>query len=140
MCYGDDNFGRLRSADDGHWPLGCGYDLCERLIQEHQGFGSQYYDYDEEGNLNRMRLVDGNLVDIHYRQERLFQMVHNGQILTEHGWHHGQEITRRQGQGDTLKLRSFYDSRHRLVCQWLTAAEQEGSLLRRDWEYDPAGL
>ncbi|WP_163023888.1 RHS repeat domain-containing protein, partial [Pseudomonas viridiflava] len=37
--YRYDALGRLVSVDDGHWPLAYEYDLQDRLITEHQGWG-----------------------------------------------------------------------------------------------------
>ncbi|VYT90763.1 hypothetical protein [Metakosakonia massiliensis] len=65
--------------------------------------------------------------------------MHNGKILTEHSWSRGLEMTRRIGDSEDIQLRNLYDSRQRLVSQRVTNRQQEGDILRRDWQYDPAG-
>ncbi|PXZ04751.1 hypothetical protein [Gilliamella apicola] len=38
------------------------YDKCGRITQEHQGFSSQYFDYDPAGRLFRTRMPDDNIL------------------------------------------------------------------------------
>ena len=65
-----DGFGRLSEIDDGQWPLVWQYDKCGRITQEHQGFSSQYFDYDPAGRLFRTRMPDGKLTCRHQFDER----------------------------------------------------------------------
>ena len=57
-----DIFERLSEIDDGQWPLVWQYDKCGRITQEHQGFSSQYFDYDPAGRLFRTQMPDGNIL------------------------------------------------------------------------------
>lgn len=98
MTYGYDGFGRLNLADDTAWPLAWQYDKRGRLTQEHQCFASQHYAYDAAGNLTQMRLPDGQQLDFLHHNGRTIRIDLDGQLLTEHGWRNGQEITRRHGE------------------------------------------
>ncbi|PMU07111.1 hypothetical protein C1Y11_29080, partial [Pseudomonas sp. FW305-20] len=65
--YRYDRLGRLVSVDDGHdHPLEFEYDPQDRLITEHQGWGTLRYGYDACGQLNRLRLPDGSKLDYHH--------------------------------------------------------------------------
>ena len=77
-----DGFGRLSEIDDGQWPLVWQYDKCGRITQEHQGFSSQYFDYDPAGRLFRTRMPDGNILTYHYQGENVSQIDLNGQTLS----------------------------------------------------------
>lgn len=141
--YEYDGFGRLHVADDGHWPLAWGYDDCNRLTQEHQGFASQYYAYNADGQLSHMRMVDGNILKMDYENGELFQIIHNGLVLSEHQWQRGRETRRLFGSQhqnhSKCGLYNDYDSCQQLISQRARQRDGEGDILRRDYQYDPAG-
>ncbi|MCF5184540.1 hypothetical protein CXB36_03155, partial [Pseudomonas syringae pv. syringae] len=44
------------------------YDLQDRLITEHQGWGTTRYEYDALGQLSQCRLPDGSKLDYHHQR------------------------------------------------------------------------
>ncbi|MCU7264603.1 type IV secretion protein Rhs, partial [Pseudomonas koreensis] len=65
--YRYDRLGRLTGVDDGQdHPLAFEYDLQDRLITEHQGWGTLRYAYDACGQLKRLRLPDNSKLDYQY--------------------------------------------------------------------------
>ncbi|RON10681.1 type IV secretion protein Rhs [Pseudomonas brassicacearum] len=97
-CY--DRLGRLVSVDDGHdHPLEFEYDQQDRLITEHQGWGTLRYGYDACGQLNRLRLPDNSALDYHHAKGGALTAIDlNGTRLTTHVFNAGREQQRQQGQ------------------------------------------
>ncbi|MHC8289344.1 RHS repeat-associated core domain-containing protein [Pseudomonas sp. XS1P51] len=110
-CY--DSLGRLISVDDGHdHPLEFEYDQQDRLITEHQGWGTLRYGYDACGQLNRLRLPDGSKLDYHYAKGGALTAIDlNGARLSTHQFEFGREQQRQQGQ---LTSQYHYDEQGRL--------------------------
>ena len=110
-CY--DNLGRLISVDDGHdHPLEFEYDPQDRLITEHQGWGTLRYGYDACGQLNRLRLPDGSKLDYRHEKGGALSVIDlNGTRLTTHQFTFGREQQRHQGQ---LTSQYHYDEQGRL--------------------------
>ena len=106
------HLGRLVNVDDGHWPLAYEYDVQDRLITEHQGWGTTRYEYDSVGQLNHCRLPDGSTLDYrHLPGGRLSSIDLNGSRLTSHQFSAGREQQRQQG----LLLSQYqYDEQGRL--------------------------
>ncbi|MHC8303870.1 RHS repeat-associated core domain-containing protein [Pseudomonas sp. PB3P13] len=113
VTYRYDTLGRLIGVDDGHdHPLEFEYDLQDRLITEHQGWGTLRYGYDACGQLKRMRLPDGSKLD--YQRAKggaLTGIDLNGARLTTHQFVFGREQTRQQG---VLTSQYHYDEQGRL--------------------------
>ncbi|EJM11188.1 Rhs family protein, partial [Pseudomonas sp. GM21] len=111
--YRYDNLGRLISVDDGHdHPLEFEYDPQDRLITEHQGWGTLRYGYDACGQLNRLRLPDGSKLDYHHAKGGALTAIDlNGARLTSHQFAFGREQQRQQGQ---LTSHYHYDEQGRL--------------------------
>ncbi|MCQ6260284.1 type IV secretion protein Rhs, partial [Pseudomonas sp. Q11] len=97
--YRYDGLGRLVHVNDGSdHPLAFEYDAQDRLIGEHQGWGTLRYRYDACGRLNHLRLPDNSQLDYHHaRGGALTAIDLNGSRLTEHQLHGGRERQRRQG-------------------------------------------
>ncbi|HJR32725.1 MAG TPA: RHS repeat-associated core domain-containing protein [Pseudomonas sp.] len=134
--YRYDSLGRLTSVDDGHdHPLEFEYDRQDRLITEHQGWGTLRYGYDACGQLNRLRLPDGSKLDYHHaRGGALTAIDLNGARLTSHTYKSGRELQRQQG----LLLSDYaYDDQGRLKAH--AVSQQQKSLYRRDYAYSPNG-
>ncbi|MGF1688416.1 DUF6531 domain-containing protein [Photobacterium japonica] len=143
--------GKLLSVDDGERPLFFEYDELGQLTVEHQGYATLRYGYDSQGRLTKMKLPDGNRLRYHYQVGSLLNGIDlNGEPLTRHGYQHGQEISRRQGQA---KSHYTYDEQGRLTQQQLTfgnsqhanARVHHGSdyskvLQQRDYRYNVTGL
>jgi RHS repeat-associated protein len=110
-CY--DSLGRLVGVDDGHdHPLEFEYDPQDRLITEHQGWGTLRYGYDACGQLNRLRLPDGSKLDYHHAKGGALTAIDlNGARLTTHQFTFGREQQRQQGQ---LTSHYHYDDQGRL--------------------------
>ncbi|MCU1760279.1 type IV secretion protein Rhs, partial [Pseudomonas sp. 14P_8.1_Bac3] len=111
--YRYDTLGRLIRVDDGHdHPLEFEYDAQDRLITEHQGWGTLRYGYDACGQLKRMRLPDGSKLDYHHEKGGALSAIDlNGARLTTHQFPFGREQQRQQGQ---LTSQYHYDEQGRL--------------------------
>lgn len=98
--YRYDGLGRLIGVDDGQdHPLEFEYDLQDRLITEHQSWGTLRYAYDACGQLKRMRLPDGSVLDYHLEKGGALSAIDlNGARLTTHQSAFGRELQRQQGQ------------------------------------------
>ncbi|KNH29926.1 type IV secretion protein Rhs [Pseudomonas syringae] len=134
--YRYDSLGRLTSVDDGHdHPLEFEYDRQDRLITEHQGWGTLRYDYDACGQLNRLRLPDGSKLDYHRAKGGALTAIDlNGARLTSHTYKSGRELQRRQG----LLLSEYaYDDQGRLKAH--AVSQQQKNLYRRDYAYSANG-
>ncbi|MGG7651814.1 type IV secretion protein Rhs, partial [Pseudomonas sp. ES4] len=134
--YRYDRLGRLLSVDDGHdHPLEFEYDSQDRLITEHQGWGTLRYGYDACGQLNRLRLPDGSKLDYHHaRGGALTAIDLNGARLSEHQFAFGREQQRQQGQ---LLSEYAYDDQGRLKAH--AVSQQHQALYRRDYAYSANG-
>uniref|UniRef100_UPI00399A8F00 DUF6531 domain-containing protein n=1 Tax=Pseudomonas sp. MWU12-2029 TaxID=2927805 RepID=UPI00399A8F00 len=111
--YRYDRLGRLVGVDDGqNHPLAFEYDLQDRLVREHQGWGTLRYTYDACGQLSRMRLPDNSKLDYHYAKGGALTAIDlNGALLTRHVYQNGREQQRQQG----LLLSEYaYDEQGRL--------------------------
>jgi RHS repeat-associated protein len=134
--YRYDSLGRLTSVDDGHdHPLEFEYDQQDRLITEHQGWGTLRYGYDACGQLNRLRLPDGSKLDYHHAKGGALTAIDlNGARLTSHQFAFGREQQRQQG----LLLSEYaYDDQGRLKAH--AVSQQQKSLYRRDYAYSLNG-
>ncbi|MBD9604916.1 RHS repeat-associated protein [Pseudomonas sp. PvR086] len=134
--YRYDSLGRLVSVDDGHdHPLEFEYDQQDRLITEHQGWGTLRYAYDACGQLNRLRLPDGSKLDYHHAKGGALTAIDlNGTRLTNHTYKSGRELQRQQG----LLLSEYaYDEQGRLKAH--AVSQQQKSLYRRDYAYSLNG-
>ncbi|WP_448093526.1 RHS repeat-associated core domain-containing protein [Pseudomonas lini] len=134
--YRYDSLGRLTSVDDGHdHPLEFEYDRQDRLITEHQGWGTLRYDYDACGQLNRLRLPDGSKLDYHHAKGgELTAIDLNGARLTSHTYKSSRELQRQQG----LLLSEYaYDDQGRLKAH--AVSQQQKTLYRRDYAYSANG-
>ncbi|MBV7512178.1 RHS repeat-associated core domain-containing protein [Pseudomonas sp. PDM25] len=134
--YRYDSLGRLVSVDDGHdHPLEFEYDQQDRLITEHQGWGTLRYGYDACGQLNRLRLPDGSKLDYqHAKGGALTAIDLNGARLTTHQFAFGREQQRQQGQ---LLSEYAYDDQGRLKAH--AVSQQHQTLYRRDYAYSANG-
>ncbi|MCF4999000.1 hypothetical protein GIW69_25975, partial [Pseudomonas syringae] len=134
--YHYDRLGRLTSVDDGqNHPLAFEYDLQDRLITEHQGWGTLRYAYDACGQLKRMRLPDGSKLDYYHAKGGALTAIDlNGSPLTTHQFKFGREQQRQQG----LLLSEYaYDDQGRLKAH---AVSQNRQLrYRRDYAYNANG-
>ncbi|WP_448110484.1 RHS repeat-associated core domain-containing protein [Pseudomonas lini] len=134
--YRYDALGRLTSVDDGHdHPLEFEYDQQDRLITEHQGWGTLRYGYDACGQLKRLRLPDGSKLDYHHAKGGALTAIDlNGARLTSHTYKSGREQQRQQG----LLLSEYaYDDQGRLKAH--AVSQQQKSLYRRDYAYSANG-
>ena len=134
--YRYDSLGRLISVDDGHdHPLEFEYDQQDRLITEHQGWGTLRYGYDACGQLNRLRLPDGSKLDYHHAKGGALTVIDlNGTRLTTHQFAFGREQQRQQG----LLLSEYaYDEQGRLKAHAVRQNQQP--LYRRDYAYSANG-
>jgi RHS repeat-associated protein len=133
--YSYDALGRLVNVDDSNWPLAYEYDLQDRLITEHQGWGTTRYEYDNLGQLSHCRLPDGSNLDYrHQAGGRLSSIDLNGSRLTTHQFSAGREQQRQQG----LLLSQYqYDEQGRLQAH--TVSQQDRNLFRRRYAYDANG-
>ncbi|WP_095052835.1 RHS repeat-associated core domain-containing protein [Pseudomonas sp. Irchel s3b2] len=130
--YRYDSLGRLTSVDDGHdHPLEFEYDQQDRLITEHQGWGTLRYRYDACGQLNRLRLPDTSKLDYHHAKGGALTAIDlNGARLTTHQFAFGREQNRQQG----LLLSEYaYDDQGRLKAH--AVSQQQKNLYRRDYAY-----
>ncbi|WP_434710338.1 RHS domain-containing protein [Pseudomonas sp. R1-1] len=134
--YAYDRLGRLIAVDDGHnHPLAFEYDRQDRLITEHQGWGTLRYAYDACGQLKRLRLPDNSKLDYHYAKGGALSAIDlNGTPLTRHVYQFGREVQRQQG----LLLSEYaYDEQGRLLAH--AVGHQRDSLYRRDYAYSANG-
>jgi RHS repeat-associated protein len=134
--YRHDSLGRLIGVDDGHdHPLEFEYDQQDRLITEHQGWGTLRYAYDACGQLNRLRLPDGSKLDYHHAKGGALTAIDlNGARLTGHQFTFGREQQRQQGQ---LLSDYAYDDQGRLQAHAVSQSQQP--LYRRDYAYSANG-
>ncbi|MCU1749823.1 RHS repeat protein [Pseudomonas sp. 6D_7.1_Bac1] len=133
-CY--DSLGRLVSVDNGHdHPLEFEYDQQDRLITEHQGWGTLRYGYDACGQLNHLRLPDNSKLDYHHAKGGALTAIDlNGARLTSHQFEFGRERQRQQG----LLLSEYaYDDQGRLQAH--AVSQQQKNLYRRDYAYSANG-
>ncbi|RON25491.1 RHS repeat-associated core domain-containing protein [Pseudomonas lini] len=130
--YRYDSLGRLTSVDDGHdHPLEFEYDQQDRLITEHQGWGTLRYGYDACGQLNRLRLPDGSKLDYHHAKGGALTAIDlNGARLTSHQFTFGREQQRQQGQ---LTSQYHYDEQGRLQAHAIN--QQSSPLYMRHYSY-----
>ncbi|MDQ3200967.1 MAG: RHS repeat protein, partial [Pseudomonadota bacterium] len=136
VAYRYDTLSRLIGVDDGHdHPLEFEYDLQDRLITEHQSWGTLRYGYDACGQLNRMRLPDGSKLDYQRANGGALTGIDlNGARLSSHTFIAGREKTRQQG----LLLSEYaYDDQGRLQAH--AVSQNQRSLYRRDYAYSANG-
>ncbi|MHC8407834.1 RHS repeat-associated core domain-containing protein [Pseudomonas sp. TMB3-21] len=136
VTYRYDSLGRLTGVDDGHdHPLEFEYDLQDRLITEHQGWGTLRYGYDACGQLKRMRLPDGSKLDYQRANGGALTGIDlNGARLSSHTFVAGREKNRQQG----LLLSEYaYDDQGRLQAH--AVSQNQRSLYRRDYAYSDNG-
>ncbi|AZV26101.1 type IV secretion protein Rhs [Pseudomonas syringae] len=136
VSYRYDRLGRLVGVDDGQdHPLAFEYDLQDRLVREHQGWGTLRYTYDACGQLTRMRLPDNSKLDYHYAKGGALTAIDlNGALLTRHVYQNGREQQRQQG----LLLSEYaYDEQGRLRAH--AVGHQRSGLYRRDFAYSANG-
>ncbi|WP_210639990.1 RHS repeat-associated core domain-containing protein [Pseudomonas sp. Tri1] len=135
--YRYDGLGRLVHVDDGtDHPLAFEYDVHDRLITEHQGWGTLRYRYDIGGRLNHLRLPDNSTLDYHHTLGGVLIAIDlNGTRLTEHRFDGGRERQRQQG----LLLSEYdYDEQGRLKAQTVWQTQQQ-QLFWRDYTYSAKG-
>ncbi|WP_422776208.1 RHS repeat-associated core domain-containing protein [Pseudomonas mediterranea] len=134
--YRYDGLGRLVDVDDGSdHPLAFEYDTQDRLITEHQGWGTLRYGYDACGRLNHLRLPDNSKVDYHHAPGGALTAIDlNGARLTEHLVRGGRERQRQQG----LLLSQYeHDEQGRLKAH--SVLQNQQTLFWRDYAYSPKG-
>nr|WP_242487312.1 RHS repeat-associated core domain-containing protein [Pseudomonas sp. TH15] len=136
ITYQYDHLGLLMAVNDGQkYPLAFEYDLQDRLVAEHQGWGTLRYTYDACGQLKRMRLPDNSKLDYHYAKGGVLTAIDlNGSQLTGHVYQSGREKNRQQG----LLLSEYsYDDQGRLLAH--AVGHRRDSLYRRDYAYSANG-
>ncbi|MDT3314117.1 RHS repeat-associated core domain-containing protein [Pseudomonas sp. rhizo66] len=136
VSYQYDRLGRLTGVDDGQQhPLAFEYDRQDRLITEHQGWGTLRYRYDACGQLKRLRLPDNSLLDYHHAKGGALNGIDlNGTPLTRHVYQSGRELQRQQG----LLLSEYsYDDQGRLLAH--AVGHQRDAFYRRDYAYSANG-
>jgi YD repeat-containing protein len=136
IAYRYDRLGRLVSVDDGQeHPLAFDYDAHDRLITEHQGWGTLRYGYDACGQLQHLRLPDNNRLKYHRAQGGALTAIDlNGTRLTTHSVVAGREQSRQQG---ALLSEYAYDDQGRLHAH--AVSQQQRPLYRRDYAYAANG-
>ncbi|WP_338585444.1 RHS repeat-associated core domain-containing protein [Pseudomonas sp. MAG733B] len=133
-CY--DGLGRLVSVDDGQdHPLEFEYDVHDRLITEHQGWGTLRYGYDVSGQLKHLRLPDNSRLEYHRAEGGALTAIDlNGTRLTNHQFECGRERQRQQG----LLLSDYaYDEQGRLQAH--AVRQNQRPLYRREYAYSANG-
>ncbi len=132
VSYQYDPLGRLTGVDDGqNHPLAFEYDRQDRLITEHQGWGTLRYAYDAYGQLKRMRLPDNSKLDYHHAKGGALTAIDlNGARLTTHQFEFGREQTRQQG---LLHSHYHYDEQGRLQAHAVN--QQSSPLYLRHYSY-----
>ncbi|QIB07306.1 RHS repeat protein [Pseudomonas fluorescens] len=135
--YRYDELGRLVHVNDGsNRPLAFEYDAQDRLVGEHQGWGTLRYRYDACGRLNHLRLPDDSQLDYHHAPGGALTAIDlNGSRLTEHRFDGGRERQRQQGR---LLSDYAYDEQGRLKAQTVWQNPQQ-QLFWRDYAYSPRG-
>ncbi|MBS4078017.1 RHS repeat-associated core domain-containing protein [Pseudomonas rustica] len=136
VSYQYDPLGRLIGVDNGqNHPLAFEYDRQDRLITEHQGWGTLRYAYDACGQLKSMRLPDNSKLDYqHAKGGALAGIDLNGAPLTRHVYQSGREQQREQG----LLLSEYsYDEQGRLLAH--AVGHKRDSMYRRDYAYSANG-
>ncbi|ALI08883.1 type IV secretion protein Rhs [Pseudomonas fluorescens] len=135
--YRYDDLGRLIQVDDGSdHPLAFEYDAQDRLVTEHQGWGTLRYRYDACGRLNHLRLPEDSQLDYHHAPGGALTAIDlNGARLTEHRVDGGRERQRQQG---LLRSDYTYDEQGRLKAQTVWQNPQQ-QLFWRDYAYSPRG-
>ncbi|QKS85172.1 RHS repeat-associated core domain-containing protein [Pseudomonas bijieensis] len=135
--YRYDELGRLVHVNDGSdRPLAFEYDAQDRLVGEHQGWGTLRYRYDACGRLNHLRLPDDSQLDYHHAPGGALTAIDlNGSRLTEHRFDGGRERQRQQGR---LLSDYAYDEQGRLKAQTVWQNPQQ-QLFWRDYAYSPRG-
>ncbi|WP_346429618.1 RHS repeat-associated core domain-containing protein [Pseudomonas bijieensis] len=135
--YRYDELGRLVHVNDGsNRPLAFEYDAQDRLVGEHQGWGTLRYRYDACGRLNHLRLPDDSQLDYHHAPGGALTAIDlNGSRLTEHRFDGGRERQRQQGR---LLSDYAYDEQGRLKAQTVWQSQQQ-QLFWRDYAYSPRG-
>ncbi|VVQ06358.1 Putative deoxyribonuclease RhsC [Pseudomonas fluorescens] len=134
--YRYDSLGRLASVDDGQdHPLAFEYDAHDRLITEHQGWGTLSYGYDACGQLRHLYLPDNSRLQYHRAEGGALTAIDlNGSRLTGHRFDFGRERQRQQG----LLLSDYaYDKQGRLRAH--TVCQNQALLYRRDYAYAANG-
>ncbi|MDR8364395.1 RHS repeat-associated core domain-containing protein [Pseudomonas sp. JL3] len=134
--YRYDSLGRLVRVDDGYdHPLEFEYDAQDRLITEHQSWGTLRYRYDACGRLNHLRLPDNSKLDYHHAKGGVLTAIDlNGTRLTTHQFAFGREQNRQQG----LLLSEYaYDEQGRLKAH--AVSQLQHPLYRRDYAYSANG-
>ncbi|QXH60376.1 RHS repeat-associated core domain-containing protein [Pseudomonas azerbaijanorientalis] len=134
--YRYDTLGRLVSVDDGRdSPLQFEYDLQDRLITEHQGWGTLRYDYDVCGRLKCLHLPDACILVYHHAKGGALTAIDlNGTPLTRHRIVGGREQQRQQG----LLLSDYaYDEQGRLQAHVIS--QKQRPLCRREYAYSAKG-
>ncbi|MGP6428297.1 type IV secretion protein Rhs, partial [Pseudomonas pharyngis] len=132
VSYRYDRLGRLVGVDDGQdHPLAFEYDLQDRLVREHQGWGTLRYTYDACGQLTRLRLPDNSKLDYHYAKGGALTAIDlNGALLTRHVYQNGREQQRQQG----LLLSEYtYDEQGRLRVH--SVHQHDRALYLRHYSY-----
>ncbi|WP_460319184.1 RHS repeat-associated core domain-containing protein [Pseudomonas ogarae] len=135
--YRYDELGRLVHVNDGsNHPLAFEYDAQDRLVCEHQGWGTLRYRYDACGRLNHLRLPDDSQLDYHHAPGGALTAIDlNGSRLTEHRFVGGRERQRQQGR---LLSDYDYDEQGRLKAQTVWQSQQQ-QLFWRDYAYSAKG-
>ncbi|WPN62906.1 RHS repeat protein [Pseudomonas sp. P9_32] len=135
--YRYDELGRLVHVNDGSdHPLAFEYDAQDRLVCEHQGWGTLRYRYDACGRLNHLRLPDDSQLDYHHAPGGALTAIDlNGTRLTEHRFVGGRERQRQQGR---LLSNYTYDEQGRLKAQTVWQSQQQ-QLFWRDYAYSAKG-
>jgi RHS repeat-associated protein len=134
--YRYDGLGRLVSVDDGQdHPLEFEYDVHDRLITEHQGWGTLRYGYDVSGQLKHLRLPDNSRLEYHRAKGGALTAIDlNGTRLTNHQFECGRERQRQQG----LLLSDYaYDEQGRLQAH--AVRQNQRPLYRREYAYSANG-
>ncbi len=132
-CY--DGYGQLIEVNDGETPLAWRYDLLGRLTQEHQGWASNYYEYNLSGHLAKWQLPDANVIEYQHNQSgQLSQILINDDILTKHRYRHGLEKARKQGD---IISQYQHDEQGRLMVH--TQHQQEQLTQSRHYRYHKDG-
>ncbi|VVM68721.1 DUF6531 domain-containing protein [Pseudomonas fluorescens] len=134
--YRYDSLGRLISVDDGQDPaLRFEYDLQDRLLTEHQGWGTLGYDYDVCGRLTGLRLPDACALVYHRAKGGALTAIDlNGTRLTSHRFVGGRERQRHQGQ---LLSDYAYDEQGRLQAH--SVSQKQRPLYHREYAYSTKG-
>ncbi|MFU2330254.1 RHS repeat-associated core domain-containing protein, partial [Pseudomonas sp. NFX98] len=122
--------------DDGQdHPLEFEYDVHDRLITEHQGWGTLRYGYDVSGQLKHLRLPDNSRLEYHRADGGALTAIDlNGSRLTGHHFEFGREKSRQQG---LLHSDYAYDDQGRLQAH--AVRQNQRPLYRRDYAYSANG-